>query len=152
MRGKRAFPVGIFVLAGVVLMGGCTCTQEKSGYQTEVGQEEPEIAGITWQWVESRYGNDTEAVSQDPSRYTLLLNTDGTISVKADCNMAGGTWHREEGRITITVTHSTRAMCPPDSLDQAFLKDLDRVAIPFFRDGNLHLDMIYDSGTMRFVK
>lgn len=109
-----------------------------------------EITAVEWQWAGSKYSNDTEAVPPDASHYTLMLNQDGTIAVRADCNRAGGTWKREGSSITITVTHSTMAMCPPESLDTAYLKDLARAVIYFFRDGNLYLDMQYDSGTMRF--
>jgi len=112
----------------------------------------PEITGVEWQWAGSKYSNDTEAVPPDPSHYTLMLNQGGTIAVRADCNRAGGTWKKEDSRITITVTHSTMAMCPPESLDTVYLKDLGRAVIYFIRDGNLYLDLAYDSGTMKFER
>jgi heat shock protein HslJ len=112
----------------------------------------PGITGVQWKWAETKYSNDTEAIPPDPSHYTLMLNEDGTIAVRADCNRAGGTWKGEDSRITITVTHSTMAMCPPESLDSVYLKDLARAAIYFFRDGNLYFDMPYDSGTMKFKR
>jgi heat shock protein HslJ len=108
------------------------------------------ITGIEWQWIQSLYGNDTKAIPSDPSHYTIIFNPDGTVSVRADCNRAGGNYTAKSSRISVQVTHSTMAMCPPDSLDTQFLKDLDAAAIYFFKDGHLYLDLKYDSGTMQF--
>ena len=55
----------------------------------------------------------------------------------------------EGKRITIEVTHSTRAMCPPESLEQAFIKDLNAAEVFFFSDGNLYIDLKYHQGTMK---
>lgn len=43
-----------------------------------------------------------------------------------------------------------RMACPPDSLDRSFTRDLWRVASFFTEDGNLYLELPYDSGTMKF--
>jgi len=139
------FPTVVFLVITV----GCAFGPSSL---VQAGGPGPELTGMEWMWAGTKYSNDTEASPTDPSHYTLTLSEDGTIVVRADCNMAGGTWKEENGRITITVTHSTRAMCPPESLDSVFLKDLARAAIPFFRNGNLYLDLPYDSGTMRFAR
>ena len=111
-----------------------------------------EVTGTTWKWQQTRYNNDTNAVPTDPSRYTIAFNADGTINIRADCNRGGGTYSIQEQQIAIEVTHTTRAMCPPDSLDQGFIKDLNAAKILFFRDGNLYFDLKYDTGTMVFGK
>ena len=108
------------------------------------------ITGIEWQWIQSIYNNDDKAVPTDPARYTILFQPDDTLSVRADCNRAGGIYKVENSTVSIQVTHSTMAMCPSDSLDSRFLKDLDAAAIYFFKDGRLYLDLKYDSGTMHF--
>ena len=108
------------------------------------------IVGRIWKWQHSRYSNDTESVPPKPDHYTFQLLPDGNISVRADCNRAGGTYRIENQQITIEITHSTMAACPPDSLEQTFLKDLNAAAIYFIREGTLYIDMIYDSGTMAF--
>jgi heat shock protein HslJ len=51
--------------------------------------------------------------------------------------------------IAMEVTHTTRAMCAPDSLERAFIKDLNAARIYFLRNGNLYIDLKYDSGTMK---
>ncbi len=115
------------------------------------GPPDPEdITGAEWKWLQSLYNNDQKAVPADPAHYTITFKPDGTLNVRADCNRAGGAYTVTDQSISIQVTHSTMAMCPPDSLDVKFLKDLAAAAIYFFKDGHLHLDLKYDSGTMQF--
>lgn len=111
-----------------------------------------EITGVKWKWQQTRYNNDQLAVPVDPSRYTVIFNTDGTLNIQADCNRGGGAYSMEGNRVTIEVTHTTRAMCPPESLDQIFIKDLNASTIYFFRNGDLYMDLKYDSGTMKFIR
>jgi len=110
------------------------------------------ISGGVWMWQHTRYNNDTEAIPPDPTHYTMAFNTDGTLNIRVDCNRGGGTYSIAENRITIEVTHTTRAMCPPDSLDQTFLKDINAAGIHFFNEDDLYLDLIYDTGTMKFAR
>jgi len=112
--------------------------------------ETDKINGVVWIWQHTRYNNDTEVIPPDPTHYTMVLNTDGTINVRIDCNRGGGTYSIDEGSITIEVTHTTRAMCPPDSLDQTFIKDVNAARVYFFSEGDLSLDLKYDTGTMKF--
>ena len=114
--------------------------------------ESKEIIGTTWEWQQTRYNNDQNAVPTDPTKYTVTSNTDGTINIRADCNRGGGTYSIQNQQITIEVTHTTRAMCPPDSLDQEFIKNLNATKIYFFKDANLYFDLKYDTGTMVLVK
>jgi heat shock protein HslJ len=107
--------------------------------------------GPVWKWKFSRYSNDTQSVPPDPDHYTLQLLPEGNVSVRADCNRAGGVYRIEDHQITMDITHSTMAACPPDSLEQDFIKDLNAAAIYFIRDGTLFIDLKYDSGTMEFL-
>lgn len=109
-----------------------------------------DITGVVWKWHQTRYNNDQQSVPDDPTRYTIAFNLDGTLNIRADCNRGGGTYTTEGKSITIEVTHTTRAMCPPESLDQNFIKDLNAVKIYFFSEEYLYLDLQYDSGTMKF--
>ena len=45
--------------------------------------------------------------------YTVQFLPDGLVDIGADCNRAGGTWSGGDGALSITVTTSTRAYCPP---------------------------------------
>ncbi|MBW2198948.1 MAG: META domain-containing protein [Deltaproteobacteria bacterium] len=111
-----------------------------------------DITGMEWKWQQTRYNNDQQARPQDPSRYTVLFRPDGTLNIRADCNRAGGKYAIQTSALTVEVTHSTRAACPPDSLEQTFLQNLNSAAIYFMKEGQLYIDLKYDTGTMKFVK
>ena len=59
--------------------------------------------------------------------YTVQFLPGGIVDVLADCNRAGGVWSGGNGALTITVTTSTLAYCPPESLSQAYLQALNGV-------------------------
>lgn len=110
---------------------------------------EAALTGTTWEWVSLA---DPVAVIEvsDPSLYTILFNADGSANIKADCNNVGATFTTEDGSMNITLGPSTLAACGPESLDQPYLAGLDNVAIYFFEEGDLFLDLTADGGTMRF--
>jgi heat shock protein HslJ len=111
-----------------------------------------EIGGIVWKWQRTVYGNDTRIAPADPSHYTILLMPEGHLSVKLDCNAGGGRYTLEDSALTLQLTHTTMAACPAESLDRQFMKDLAAVRIAFMREGDLYLDLMYDSGTMKFAR
>ena len=108
------------------------------------------IIGVEWKWEQSLYNNDQKAVPKDINHYTIIFNPDNTMKIRADCNRAGGKYSLDGNKIVIQELYSTKAMCPPDSLGNNFLKDLDRAVIYFFKNGSLYLDLKYDTGTMKF--
>jgi len=110
------------------------------------------LTGTVWQWVQTRYNDDRTVVPGDSKNYTVEFREDGTLSVKADCNQKGGTYsaYAEDRRLSIEITHSTMAACPSDSLEDEFVRGLTAVTIYFIKDGDLYIDLKYDSGTMRF--
>ena len=59
--------------------------------------------------------------------YTVQFLPDGTVDIGADCNRAGGTWSGGDGALSIAVTTSTRAYCPPPSLSEPYLAALNGV-------------------------
>jgi para-nitrobenzyl esterase len=77
---------------------------------------------------------------------------EGHLSVRLDCNTGGGRYTLDGSSLTLKLTHTTRAACPPGSLDQKFMKDLAAARIAFLRDGELYLDLLYDTGTMKFTR
>jgi heat shock protein HslJ len=144
MSKQYFFPTLSILFLGVVLLVAM-CSATWAGGM-------PDIEDITdgiWKWHQSLYNNDQKSVPSDPSRYTVSFNPDGTLNLRADCNRGGGTFSADGKRITIEVTHTTRAMCPPESLEQTFIKDLNASNIFFFSDGNLYIDLKYHKGTMK---
>jgi heat shock protein HslJ len=142
------YPRTIAAISILLVFASCGARE-----QSTVTQEASnEIIGVVWQWVHSLYNNDTEAVPVEPSKYTLEFKNDGTVNIRADCNYGGGTYTTEGSSINIEIDRMTRAACPEGSLDEQFLKDLSAAAIFFLRDGELYVDLKYDTGTMRFRK
>ena len=103
----------------------------------------------TWQW-ESTITPVEKTVVPNPERYTILLTDDGKAKVRFDCNRGGGDYKISKGKLSFGPLLSTRMACPPDSLDGHFMRDLQRVASFFIENGNLYLELPFDSGTMKF--
>ena len=120
--------------------------------KNNIDKTKPGITGPAWQWIQTYYNDDTKVIPADPENYTIQFLEAGNVTVKADCNMKGGTFTLEDKRITIQITHSTMAVCPEGSLEDAFVHGLSATAIYFFNDGDLYIDLMYDSGTMRFSR
>ncbi len=110
------------------------------------------LIGIVWKWQQSLYNNDTRAVPPNPENYTLKLLPDGKVSIRADCNVGGGVYRLDGSKISIEITHTTMAACPPESLEQKYFHDLNAAAIYFFDADILYIDLEFDTGTMKFMK
>jgi heat shock protein HslJ len=112
------------------------------------------LVGPIWQWTQTLYNDDRKIVPENPANYTVQFQEDGTISAKADCNRKGGTYFSPRGAksISIDISRSTMAACPEGSLESEFEKGLVAGAGYFFKDGDLYIDLKYDSGTMQFAK
>ena len=140
--------VAVVSLCAVILLGlGGTSRLLASAAADELAA----ITGTLWKWQGTLMNDDSRRVPDDPAKYTLRLDADGSLSVQADCNVHGGTYTASGQQLALTVTHGTMAMCPPDSLDQAYLKDLSQIRLFLVSEGQLFLDLPYDSGTMRFA-
>ena len=134
-----------YLLAFLLLPLQAAILTSSDGKQTNIG-------GMVWKWQRTAYNNDTRAEPPDSSRYTILLMPEGHLSVRLDCNTGGGRYTLAGSSLTLKLTHTTMAACPPGSLAQKFMKDLAAVRIAFLRDGELYLDLMYDSGTMKFAR
>lgn len=108
--------------------------------------------GIVWKWNRTIYNNDTEIFASDAGSYTLKLLPDLRVSIRADCNVAGGTYKLNGNSISIEIKHSTMAACPEGSFEKPYIRDLNSAAIFFIKEGNLYLDLKYDTGTMHFSR
>ncbi len=112
---------------------------------------EHKIIGPVWHWVRTRYANDTMLnPASSTAGYTLRLKPDGTIQVRGDCNAGGGSFILNGSKLTITITHTTLAACPEGSLENVFIRDLNRTGGFVLENGILFLDLKLDSGTMEF--
>lgn len=108
------------------------------------------LTAVPWEWVSTTSGAGLTAVN-DPSRYIVFFNEDGTANIQADCNTLLATYTVDGSSINIMPGPSTLAACPSDSQADQFVAQLSNVAIYFIEGGNLYMDQPADSGTMRFV-
>jgi len=136
----------ILVASGIFLFG---CATISSNTQSEQNYDPQTILGKQWQW-ESTITPLEQITVGTPKNYTILLKADNKVQVRFDCNRGGGSFEISLGKLSFGPIMSTRAACPPGSLDFRFARDLQRVVSFFTRNNNLYLELPYDSGTMKF--
>ena len=108
------------------------------------------LPGVVWEWQQFMGSDDSLRSPEAPERYTIEFMAEGDVAIRADCNRGRGTYTVDQPRIDITVGPTTRAMCPPESMSHAFLKDIDAFSSFVFRDGNLYLALPIDGGISEF--
>ena len=133
------------LLLFLMILGSCN----GSGSSEKFAGDPAAVTGIKWEWVSTTTPVEQTTV-EEPGRYTILLRDDGRLEAQFDCNRGGGDYEISQGRLSLGPLISTRMACPPDSLDAPFMRDLERATSFFVRDGELYLEMPFDSGTLRF--
>jgi heat shock protein HslJ len=121
--------------------------------EEKITDGEQMIIGPVWQWVTTRYNND--AVLTRPAGaagYTLQMKQDGTIAMRGDCNRGGGSFTVHGRKLTIAITHTTRAACPEGSQEDLFIRDLNRTSGYSVKNGTLYLDLQNDTGSMELCE
>lgn len=108
------------------------------------------IVGVTWEWVESLYSDDTSIEVYDPSSYTMLLQPDGSVILQVDCNRGGGSYTLDDSQLTLDVAVMTRVACPEGTLSEVFMRDLNAAATYMMDGEDLVISLFADAGVMRF--
>ena len=126
-----------------------SCVNEQVADQKNDRTDSLVLLDRLWTWKKSVYNNDTSAEPPKTQSYTLRLLPDGTVAAQVDCNRGGGIYRVDGNKLTIEITHTTRAFCA-DSLDSVFLRDVQGISSYFFRDDTLYFELKYDSGVMFF--
>jgi heat shock protein HslJ len=147
--------IGKLCLAMTLLFLCNSCNSPAGALNTvakDRNKEPSPVVGTVWQWVQTLYSDGKTIVPSEPAHYTLKFQDKGALDVKADCNLKGGRYAIEENRLTLEITHSTMAACQEGSLENLFVRDLTAASSIFVQDGNLYIDLKYDSGTMKFSR
>lgn len=111
----------------------------------------PSLMGSVWKLQQIQMNDGSQTVPSNPDNYTIEFMDDGSVAVQADCNRGRGSFATAtDNRLTITGVAITRMACPEGSSDTAFLRGLDSANSYFFRDGQLIIELMYDSGSMIF--
>jgi para-nitrobenzyl esterase len=108
------------------------------------------LPGSRWRLVRLESGDGTAAVPADPSRYTLEFDADGALSGQADCNRIRGRWTASGVSMTLGPFAMTRAMCPPGSLSDRYVRALESAASWRIEGGRLAVALRIDAGILHF--
>lgn len=92
------------------------------------------LTATPWLW-KSYVQSSGAATIEQPQVYELRFSKDGTLSIKADCNQASGTYEISGKDLLITIGPSTLALCPGTSRSEQFLQLLGKAQkFETFRD------------------
>jgi heat shock protein HslJ len=126
----------------------------QDGELDKISSEEmagPSLTSVVWRWAEFQSSDDTLVKPDNPEAYTVEFLPDGVLSVRADCNQAGGTYTVDGSQITLQIQTTTMAACPPGSLSEKFLGYLNDVVSYVFMDGDLYLALKFDAGILKLM-
>jgi len=112
------------------------------------------LAGTQWRLVEFQSMDDGKGTERpgEGSLYTMWLHGDGTVTMQLNCNRATGSWSAEpgsgaaSGRFEFGPLASTRALCPPPSMDESIVAQSRFVRSYLLKDGRLYLSLMADGG------
>jgi len=109
------------------------------------------LAGTAWRLVEIVSMDDRVDAPDDRSLYTLELLADGSMRVRADCNLGTGSWTSESaGQLQFGEIAATQALCPPGSLHDRYMAQFPWVRSYVTKDGGLFLATMADGSIIEF--
>ena len=141
--GRVAACIGM--VAAVVTSGAASASSASS---------KSPLANTQWRLVEFQSMDDAQGTTRpsDPSRYTMRLDADGTVTMRLNCNRATGTWSAtpssdpSNGQFSFGPLAMTSALCPPPSMDESIAKQSQYIRGYLIKDGRLYLSLMADGG------
>lgn len=131
------------LIPAVFLLGACA----------NIPGQSDTLAGSDWQLLSIQSMDDAQGTTRvaDPSRYTLSFGKDGRAALRLDCNRGTASYQAEahgaeSGGLKFGPVATTRALCPPGSLDGRVGRDLGFVRSYLRKDGKLYLSLQADGG------
>lgn len=138
----------IGTLLSLTFLAGCTTTG--------LGHGSPNgLAGSTWRLAELQSSDDAIGIVRpdDPSKYEMRFNGDGTMTVRLDCNRGRGKWESAAAnQIAFPPFAMTRAMCVGGSLDTRVARELGYVRSYVLNGDRLTLTMMADGGSQVWTR
>ena len=99
LRNLRNLLVAIAVAAPLV-----SCSEEVTGPS--------DVVGTVWRLESMERTGAARFAPDDPSRFTVEFKADGSLGVRADCNVCGGSYTLNGGRLTSGPLVCTLVACP----------------------------------------
>jgi heat shock protein HslJ len=115
----------VFAVLGLGI--GITALPDGAGAQAATPAPGGALPPIVWELVEIQQDAGEPTAVVDPTRYTVQFLPDGLLAIRADCNSGSADYRLEGSRIELGPVATTLALCPPESLSDAFLQTLDDV-------------------------
>ena len=108
-----------------------------------------ELVDVTWK-LESvaRVGNAIVTVP-DPDQFTVRFDSNGTVSVRADCNTCNGRYTLDGSALSIGNLACTLIACPMPGLDTVFTSALQNVRTASFSGDKLVMTGVDSTMTFR---
>jgi heat shock protein HslJ len=131
-------------LLAALTLAACTTADGGAG-----GSQSPLVG--TWRLVELQSSDDAIGTTRpdDPAKYELTLNADGSVAMLLNCNRGFGQWKSEgPSEITFGQMGMTRAMCLGDSLDTRIAQQMEFVRTYVIQGNRLSLNMFADGGNL----
>jgi heat shock protein HslJ len=126
-------------------------TDTETTTDTEAAAEAIELAGTSWLWTQTLMSDGALTVPAQAGAFQLVFNDDGSLSTTTDCNTSAGAYTVDANQITIELGAMTMMACPDGAQQDAYLRDLGNVQSFLTVDGNLILELPFDSGGMTFA-
>ena len=141
---KKVLPRGVVLIAILALVTAAGMVS--TGCSDD--NDPPSGLYTVWQLQDFTLGDGTVVAVDDSTKYTIEFRTDGTVTVRADCNTCNGGFTADDERITLGALACTLAACPPGSFDAQY-----QAALGTASDYELTPQLLwdYDGGTMRFI-
>jgi len=124
-----------------------------SAGDTSASQPFTGLGGTSWRLVEFQSMDDAQGITRpdDPNKYTITFNEDGTLAIRLDCNRGFGSWQSASpsaagGALSFGPLGVTRAMCPEPSMDDLLANQLDYVRSFVIANGQLNMALMADGG------
>lgn len=102
-RESRRFRRLVLAIACSVL-GFASCAEDVTGPS--------DLQGGVWRLASMETETGGRFVPEDPSRFTVEFQADGTILVRADCNGCGGSYTMTGERLSVGPMVCTLIACP----------------------------------------
>ena len=132
-------------------LGLCALLSAGPSLTAPLNVEPAALTAAPWSWQQTQMNDGAIFRPAKPEQYQLRFLPDGTLAIQADCNRAHAQYRLEESRLHLELGPTTLMACGDDSLGDRFLTQLGGVSLVFVQDGQLFIDLKFDSGTMKFT-
>ena len=149
----------LVVMAGALMQAGCAADVPSTPPDAHTPPDAltpasspatSPLAGSRWLLEEFRSNDDAIGVVRvaEPGSFTLALERDGRAVLRLGCNRGSGSWSTDaHGAFTLGPLATTRALCPPPSLDQWIARDAPAIRSYLIEGDRLYLNLMMDGGT-----